>query len=65
MKKALQVLVFPTVVALLFGSSAVLSGPGKSSMALLDVAGGPTAPGTPDSPMCLPDSPCPEVPNFR
>jgi len=65
MKKALQVLVFPMLVVMLFGSS-VLPSPAKSSVAFVDDSGDPHTPGTPDSPMCLPDSPCdPDIPNFR
>lgn len=66
MKRALQVLVSPIFVAMLLVSSSMLANPAKSSMISVDGDGTvPDTPGTPDSPMCLPDAPCDPVPNFR
>jgi hypothetical protein len=66
MKKALQVLAGPIILAALITSSSSVQGSFKLSEAIFDDEGGPATPSTPDSPLCLPDLPCePDTPNLR
>jgi hypothetical protein len=65
MKKALQVLAGPIIFAMLIVPSSTIQRAANFSDTTFDGEGGPATPGTPDSPLCLPDLPCePDTPNL-
>ena len=66
MKKALQALAGPIILAALITSSSAVPSSFKSSEAILEDEGGPATPSTPDVPLCDPGVPCiPDTPNLR
>ena len=69
MKKALQVLLgsLCSLILVINLATAALPRPTQllNAAVQIDDGAGPDAPSSPDAPLCLPDSPCPDVPNLR
>ena len=69
MKKALQVLVssFGSAILVFSLTTAALPRPTQllNANVQIDDGAGPDVPSTPDEPLCLPDTPCPDVPNVQ